>query len=69
MLPHLSGVPQWRIQGRGPGGPPPQLFFDQNEARKAEKIFFGNRAPLLSQGLDDRPSPPPPLSEGLDPPL
>ena len=20
MLPHLSGVPQWRIQGRGPGG-------------------------------------------------
>ena len=26
MLPHLSGVPQWRIQGRGRGGlaaPPP----------------------------------------------
>ena len=55
MLPHLLGVPQWRIQGRGPGGRPP-------------KNFFGDRAPLLSQGLDDRP-PPPPLSEGLDPPL
>ena len=55
--------------GEGPGGPSPQLLFDQNEARRAEKIFFGNRAPLLSQGLHDRPSPPRPLSEGLDPPL
>ena len=27
MLPHLSGVPQWRIQGRGPGGPPPLKIF------------------------------------------
>ena len=44
MLPHLLGVPQWRIQGRGPGGRPP-------------KNFFGDRAPLLSQGLDDRPPP------------
>ena len=33
------------------------------------KNFFGDRAPLLSQGLEDRPHPPPPLSEGLDPPL
>ena len=37
----------------GEGGPPP-LFLDQNEARK--KKFL-------------RLSPPPPLSEGLDPPL
>ena len=47
MLPHLLGVPQWRIQGRGPGGSPPLI------------IFWGTD-PLLSQGLDDRPHPPPP---------
>ena len=35
----------------------PPLFFEKNEARRAEKIFFGDRAP------------PPPPSEGLDPPL
>ena len=34
-----------------------------------KKIFFGDWAPLLSQGLDDRPPTPPPLSEGLDSPL
>ena len=53
--------------GEGPGGPGPPLFFDQNEARRAEKNFLGDRPPPpLSQGLDDRP---PALSEGLDPPL
>ena len=32
--------------GEGPGGPgPPSLFSDQNEARRAEKIFFGGRPP------------------------
>ena len=52
---------QWRIQGRGPGGPGPPLFFDQNETRRAEKNFFGDRPPPrpLSQGLDDRSRPPP----------
>ena len=45
---------QWWIQGRGPRGPGPPLFFDQNEARGAENKFFGDR-------------PPPP--QGLDPPL
>ena len=30
--------------GEGPGGPAP-LFFDQNEARTAEKIFLGDRSP------------------------
>ena len=38
---------QWRIQGRGPGGggagsPLISLFFDQTEARRAEKSFFGD---------------------------
>ena len=46
---------QWWIQGRGPGEPAPPLFFNQNEAQRAEKNFFG--------------APPPPLSEGLDPPV
>ena len=32
-------------QGEGPGGPGPPLFFDQNEARRAEKNFFADRAP------------------------
>ena len=45
---------QWRIQGRGQGGPTPPLFLDQTEARRAEKNFL-------------RPGPP--LSESLDPPL
>ena len=44
---------QWRIQGKGPGAPsPPPLILDQMEARRAEKIFFGGRAPPPSQGLD-----------------
>ena len=44
---------QWRIQGRGLV----PLFLDQTEARRAEKSFFGDRAPLVSLGLDDRPPP------------
>ena len=59
--------------GEGPGTcPPPLLFLDQTEARRAEKIFLGDRPPTpLSKGLDDRPPPPPPppLSQGLDPAL
>ena len=46
---------------------PPLLFLDQTGAQTAEKIFFWDRVPLLSQGLND--CAPPPLSEGLDPPL
>ena len=66
---------QWQIQGRGgAGGPAPPLLLDQTEARRAEKIFLGDRHPSprpplpfpLSLGLDDRA---PPLSEGLDSPL
>ena len=33
--------------------PPPPLFLDQNEARRAEKIFVWDCRPHLSQGLDD----------------
>ena len=56
LIAYLSGISsswpghwQWQIQGRGPGGPtpPPPLFFDQNEAQRAKKIFFP-----LSEGLD-----------------
>ena len=55
---------QWRIQGRSP---PPHLFLDQTEARRAEKIFFDTGHPLLCKGLNDRPPPPTPtLSQGLD---
>ena len=55
---------------RGGAGPP--LFLDQNEARRTEKKFFEACPHPLSQGLDDRPTPPtppPPLCEGLDLPL
>lgn len=53
-------------EGPGPGPPPPllPLFLDQTKARRAEKTT----PTPLSQGLDDRPAPPP-LSENLDPPL
>ena len=52
--------------GEGPGGARPPLFFDQNEAQRAEKIFL-ETTPPLSKGVDD--SLPPPLCEGLDLPL
>ena len=49
-----------------PGGPGPPLFLDQNEGRRAEKNSFGGRAhPYLWVWM----TAPPPLSEGLDPPL
>ena len=37
-------VIQWRIQGRGPGDPPP-LFLDQTETRRAEKKFVSETGP------------------------
>ena len=40
--------------------PPPPLFLDQAEARRVEKIFWGDRPPSLSEGLDDPQPPPPP---------
>ena len=59
----------WRVQGRAP---PPHLFLDETEARRAEKTSLETApAPHLSKGLDDRGphSPPPPSSQGLDPAL
>ena len=48
--------PQWRIQGRDPGGGAGHpLLLDQSEARRAEKkIFFETGTP------PSPPSPPPP---------
>ena len=64
----LLGATAVAVQGKGPGGPGSPLFLDQTEAQKAEKHFWDQDP--LHQGLDDRPPPtPPPLSEGLDPPL
>ena len=60
---------QWRVQGRGRGHLGLPLFLDQAEARRAEKIFLGDRPPSLSEGLDDPQHPPPPPSQGLDPAL
>ena len=47
-----------------PGEGPP-LFLDQTEAQRAEKIFL-DWSSAFSQGQDDCP---PPLSQGLNPPL
>ena len=47
---------QWRIQRRGPGGRRPLM---------AEKKIFRDRPTPLSQGLDDRPSLPPPPAPSL----
>ena len=33
------------------------LFLDQTEARRPEKILFGDPSPVLSKGLDDRGPP------------
>ena len=54
-----------RIKGRGPGSP---LYFYTKLRPEGMKIFFLETAPLSSQGLDDC-TPPPPLSEDLDPAL
>ena len=54
----MQGMYRWRIQGRGSGGAPP-LFLDQNETRRADKLFFFLRPPPpLSPGLNDCPPPP-----------
>ena len=68
MARNLAGVKvkvkqyYWQIQGRGSPRPPTHLFLVQTEARRAEKIFFGDRASPPTP-------PPPPLSSGLDPAL
>ena len=62
----------YKTLGRGSGGSRggvrgarSPLFFDQNEARRAEKNFFWDRAPSLSHGLDDRPPPSPYLKDWM----
>ena len=62
---------QWRIQGRVPGSPGPPPYFQTNlRTERPKKIFFGDRVPLLSKGLDDGPHPTPRLlSQGMDPEL
>ena len=52
--------------GEGGGGVPCPLSLRPKRGPKAEKNFFLRPGPPLSQNLDD---PPPPLFEGLDPPL
>ena len=61
-IPHKR-PPQRRIQG-GPGGAPPPFIFRANCGPKnRKKIFWTPGPPLLSQGLDDRPSPHPLISK------
>ena len=50
--------------GEGPG---PPLFLEQTEAQKAQKKVLETRHPPLISGSGCPP--PPPLTEGLDPPL
>ena len=51
---------RWRIQGRHPWAPLPPLFFDQNEARSAEKRFLETGpSPLISGSGWPTPPPPP----------
>ena len=51
--------------GRG-GGDSPPLLLDQTEAQRAEKNLFGDPLPPYLRVWMIGP---PPLSEGLDPPL
>ena len=57
---------QWRIQGRGPGGPPPPHPISRPNwdlGPKGRKMFLDTAPPPLSQGLDDWGFP---LSQGPD---
>ena len=58
---YRSGGPR----GGSRGGRPP-LFLDQTEARRAEKNLFGDPLPPYLRVWMIGP---PPLSEGLEPPL
>ena len=53
----------------GSGGPAPLIFRPKWGPKGGKKFFWRPPHPHLYKGLDDRPTPPPPLSEGLDSPL
>ena len=53
----LTHRSQWRIQGRGQGGPPPPYFSTKMRPEGPNTIFWGTGPPPLSEGLDDRPPP------------
>ena len=55
--------------GEGPGGPGPPPYFWTKLRPEGPPIFFFWRLPPLFSGLRMTATPPPPLSEGLDPPL
>ena len=60
MLPHLSGVPQWRIQGRGPGGPPPSYCLTKMRPEEPKKFFLETGPPSYLRVCMTAPPPPPP---------
>ena len=62
VIHHCNEI-QWRIQGRGPGSPPPlpPLFLDQREAQRAKKNSFGDWAAFFLRVWIPAP-PPPPIS-------
>lgn len=65
MVNIISGGPRGgaqRARPLPPGANQTPLMFNQTGTRRAVKKFF-RPAPLLSQGLYERP---PPLSDGLD---
>ena len=64
LIPSYSG---WSRGGTRGGRPP--LLLDQTKAQRVGKKFLSPPSPLMSQGLDEDPPPPRPLSEGLDTPL
>ena len=61
--PFVDSTFTWPVvgPGEGPGGIAPPLFLDKTDARRAEKIFWGDLPPP--------PLPPSRVSQSLDPAL
>ena len=60
-----NGFSSSTIFSGGSRGAPPPLTFHETEARKAETFFWDRTPPILRVWM----TAPPPLSEGLDPPM